>query len=162
MGEKGEDVIQYLKTFFDKYPNLSKKVFYFCKNIEDKQSLALLIKNHLDDSDIITEEQLFWFAKISEEYLQHTDEYRSILIKLLEHPSATVISKAKVLEIADNRFGLPDFKEQWLRIGSADWLSWASAVGTRSMTKNNRNHMLKYFGNVSQMNHLIANTVSKL
>ncbi|MEM7760811.1 MAG: hypothetical protein AAF298_22170 [Cyanobacteria bacterium P01_A01_bin.40] len=162
MSENGEDVLEYFTVFFNKYPNLSKKVFYFCKNIENKSALAQIIKNQLDISETITEEQLFWFAKISEEYLSETEDHSTILIKILEHKYSTVISKSKVLEIADNRFGLPDLREQYLRIGSADWLSWASAVGTRSMTRNNRNHMLKYFGNVSQINFLIANTISNL
>lgn len=162
MGEKGDDVMNYLGVFLDKYPNLSKKVFYFCSNIEDISALAQLIENRLDDSEMITEEQLFWFAKIAENYLSETPEYGSILIKLLEHKSATDVSKAKVLEISENRFGLPDLRDQYLKDGRADWLSWASAVGTRSMSKNNRNYMLKYFGNVSQMNFLIASVVNNL
>lgn len=162
MSEKGEDVLEYLEVFFERFPNLSKKVFYFCKNIDDKSGLAQVIEEHIDNSDLITEEQLFWFAKISEEYLSSTKEYSSILVKLLEHKYATDISKSKVLEISEQRFGLPDVREQYLRVGRADWLSWASAVGTRGMSKNNRNHMLKYFSNVSQMNFLIAAAVRDL
>lgn len=162
MSEKGEDVLEYLEVFFQRFPNLSKKVFYFCKNIDDKTGLANVIKEHIDTSDLITEEQLFWFAKIAEEYLQATPEYSSILVKLLEHNSATDISKSKVLEISDQRFGLPDIREQYLRVGRADWLAWSSAVGTRGMSKNNRNHMLKYFSNVSQMNFLISSAVRSI
>ncbi|MGL1932677.1 MAG: reverse transcriptase domain-containing protein [Desulfotalea sp.] len=162
MSQKGEDVLEYLQTFLVRFPNLCKKIFYFCANIEDKTSLAKVIINHIDNSEIVTEEQLFWFAKIAEEYLVDTIEYSTILIKLLEHRFATDISKSKVLEIPDLRFGLPDIKEQYLRNGDANWLSWSSAVGTRKMTKNNRNHILKYFSNVSQMNFLIAGTVREL
>lgn len=162
MNDKGEDVLEYIEVFFDRFPNLSKKLFYFCKNIDDKSSLAQVLISHLDNSVIITEEQLFWFAKIAEEYLSQTAEYSSILIKLLEHKYATDISKSKILEIPDVRFGLPDIREQYLRVGRADWLSWSSAVGTRGMSKNNRNHLLKYFSNVSQMNFLIASAVRRL
>lgn len=159
---QGIDVLEYIEIFFDRFPNLSKKLFYFCKNIDDKSSLAQVIISHLDNSVIVTEEQLFWFAKIAEEYLSETSEYSSILINLLEHKYATDISKSKILEIPDVRFGLPDIREQYLRVGRADWLSWSSAVGTRDMSKNNRNHLLKYFSNVSQMNFLIAGAVRGL
>ncbi len=162
MSEKGEDVLQYLEVFFLRFPNLSKKLFYFCKNIEDKMSLAGVIIKHLDTSEIITEELLFWFAKIAEEYLPETEGYSAILMKLMDHKYATDISISKVLEIPELRFGMPDIREQYLRVGRADWLSWASAVGTRSTSKSNRNHLLKYFSNVSQMNFLIAGVVRSL
>ena len=162
MSEKGEDALQYLEIFFVRFPNLSKKLFYFCKNIEDKKSLAKMIIKHLDTSEIITEELLFWFAKIAEEYLADTEGYSSILMKLLDHKYSTDISKSKVLEIPELIFGMPDIREQYLRVGRADWLSWASAIGTRSTSKNNRNHLLKYFSNVSQMNFLIAGVVRSL
>ncbi|KZN46713.1 antiviral reverse transcriptase Drt5 [Pseudoalteromonas luteoviolacea] len=162
MSEKGEDVLEYLTVFFEKFPNLSKKVFYFCKNIDDKSGLAQVMESHLDNSEVVTEEQLFWFGKIAEEHLSETPEIGSILIKLLEHNYASDISKSKVLESAEQRFGLPDIREQYLRLGRADWLAWSSAVGTRGMSRNNRNHLLKYFSNVSQMNFLVASSVREL
>jgi hypothetical protein len=154
--------LEYLNVFFEKFPNLSKRVFYFCKNISDKSGLAQLIEKHIDNAVIITEEQLFWFGKMAEEYLSSTQEYSNILVKLLEHRYATDISKSKILETAEQRFGLPDIREENLRVGKADWLAWSSAIGTRGMSKNNRNHLLKYFSNVSQMNFLIASAVRDL
>ena len=62
----------------------------------------------------------------------------------------------------EQRYGLSDIREEYLRVGRADWLAWSSAVGTRGMSKNKRNHILKYFSNVSQMNHIIASAVMKL
>lgn len=162
MSEKGEDVLQYLEIFFSRFPYLSKRLFYFCKNIEDKNSLAEIIIKHLDTSEIVTEELLFWFAKIAERYLTSTERYCSILMKLLDHKYATDISKSKVLEIPELRFGMPDIREKYLRAGRADWLSWASAIGTRSTSKNNKNYLLKYFSNASPMNSLIADVVKLL
>ncbi|MHA1070410.1 hypothetical protein ACR9GJ_15325, partial [Enterobacter ludwigii] len=162
MSENGEDVLEYLNIFFDKFPNLSKRVFYFCKNIADKTSLSKLILKRLKSSRVTTEEQLFWFAKIAETYLSTTKEYSEILVKLLEHKYATDISKSKILEIPDQRFGLPEMREEFLKVGRSDWLSWSSAVGTRGMTKNNRNHLLTYFSNASPMNFIIATAVKSL
>lgn len=162
MSENGEDVLEYLNIFFDKFPNLSKRVFYFCRNIADKTSLSKLILKRLKSSRVTTEEQLFWFAKIAEAYLSTTKEYSEILVALLEHKYATDISKSKILEIPDQRFGLPEMREEFLKVGRSDWLSWSSAVGTRGMTKNNRNHLLTYFSNASPMNFIIATAVKSL
>ena len=161
LGENGEDVAQYLHTFFEKFPNLSKKIYYFCEHIEDIEGLASVVLGILEDQSA-TEEQLFWLAKIAEDYLSGTDDYSDILINLYEHPDSTVISQSKVLEIPEKRFGIPDLREQHLRVGKADWLAWSSAVGSRSQTKRNRNHLLGYFSNVAQVNYLIAECVKKI
>jgi hypothetical protein len=162
MNENGEDVLDFLDVFFDKFPNLSRKVFYFCKNITDTSSLSQLILKRLRSTKVATEEQLFWFAKIAETYLSTTNEYSDILVTLLKHRYATDISKSKILEIPDQRFGLPDIREEYLRAGRSDWLSWSSAAGSRKMNKNNKNHLLKYFSNASHMNFIIASAVSDL
>lgn len=162
MGEKGEDVVEYLSTFLEKFPNLSKKIYYFCEKIEDKSGLATVVETFLGEKEVVTEEQLFWLAKIAEDFLSKTDKYSELLIRLYEHPSATSISKAKILEIPERRFGMPDLREQHLRVGKADWLSWASAVGSRALTKRNRNHVLGYFSNVAQINYLIAECIKRL
>jgi hypothetical protein len=162
MSENGEDVLEYLDVFFDKFPNLSKRVFYFCKNIQDTSSLSQLILKRLKSTKVVTEEQLFWFAKISEIHLHSTSEYSDILVALLEHKYATDISKSKILEIPDQRFGLPDIREEFLRTGRSDWLSWSSAVGTRTMTRTSRNHLLGYFSNASKMNEIICSAIKKI
>ena len=162
MSENGEDVLEYLNVFFDKFPNLSKRVFYFCKNITDRAGLAQLILKRLEGQKVTTEEQLFWFAKISETYLFSTKEYSTILVKLLEHKYSTDISKSKVLEIPEKRFGLLDMREELLKSGRSDWLSWASATGLRKETKNNKNHLLKYFSNASQMNFIVASAIRSI
>jgi len=85
-----------------------------------------------------------------------------LLIALFEHAEATPISQAKILEIAENRFGMPDLRTNYLRSGQSDWLAWAAAVGSRSVNKAQRNHVLKYFKNASMMNRLISDCVRAL
>jgi hypothetical protein len=84
-----------------------------------------------------------------------------LLRTLYSHESATDISRAKILEIADLRYGLPEMREAFLREGRSDWLAWASAVGSRRMDKQARNYLLDYFAHGSEMNKLIATIMQK-
>ncbi|WP_298811877.1 hypothetical protein [uncultured Sphingomonas sp.] len=77
------------------------------------------------------------------------------------HESATDISRAKILEIPDRRYGLPEMRESFLREGRSDWLAWASAVGSRNLDKQARNYLLDYFANGSKTNRLIASILQK-
>jgi hypothetical protein len=83
-------------------------------------------------------------AKISEECLSKSALYRDILHEIYQHPNATDISKAKILEIPEQRFGMPELRHEHLRVGKSDWLAWSSAVGSRAAKKVSRNHSLKY------------------
>lgn len=159
MIEHGDEVLEYLSEFFDKFPNLSKRVYYFCRHINDLSTLSNLLKIKLTDGKYLTEEQLFWFGKITESYLINTPDYSDILIGLYEHRNATTLSKCKVLEMKEQRFGINDIREEFLRIGRSDWLAWSSAVGTRGLNPNKRNHILKYFSNASMMNFIISSTI---
>jgi hypothetical protein len=108
------------------------------------------------------EYQLFWFAYILEQYLLKTKKASAVINALYSHPRATPMSKAKVLEIADNRYGLPELREPLLRSGQSDWLSWSAAVGERNLKSPTRNHRLSYFSKVSPMNALISKVVATL
>lgn len=111
--------------------------------------------------DHIGEYQLFWFGMMLEAYLLETKQAPDIINELYRHESATDISRAKILEIADIRYGLPEMREAFLREGRSDWQAWASAVGSRAMDKQARNYLLDYFKNGSEMNRLIAEILQK-
>jgi hypothetical protein len=85
-----------------------------------------------------------------------------VFASLIEHPAATVISRAKVLEVPDMRFGMPDLREEELRTGASGWLSWAAAIGSRKVKKASRNHLLGYFANGSSVNRLVSDCVRGL
>ncbi len=78
---------------------------------------------------------------------------------LYEHENATDITKAKLLEIPEKRFGLTNLRDEQLRTGQSGWLGWASAVGARVQPKGQRNQLLKYFRKASPMNRLIGEFV---
>jgi hypothetical protein len=99
---------------------------------------------------------------MTEDYLMQSYNYGDIIELLYNHPHATRLTQAKVLEIPDKRFGLPDLRSKHLRVGNSDWLSWSAAVGCRQETKISRNHSLGYFSKTSPMNKLISDCISAL
>lgn len=161
MRDHSDDVLGNLENFLKRFPNLSKSIYHFCSHIEDKSDLLTVVKSLLKSDAELTEFQLFWLAKVFEEYLTGETGAADVVHRLYEHPNATDISRAKLLEIKDRRFGLAELREEHLRTGQSGWLSWASAVGTRVEKKRNRNHILGYFANGSAINELIAQCVQK-
>jgi hypothetical protein len=143
------------------YPHLAKNVHAFCAHISDKEAVADMIISEVVSRDRMMEYQLFRFCSIFEEQLMNTSKASSLLSVLFNHRSATAITKAKILESPDMRFGLQDLRNKFLMNGQFDWLAWASAVGSRSQKPISKNHRLRYFGNASQMNHLIATVMLK-
>ena len=161
MRDYAEDVLEFIPQYLRRFPNLTKSLFYFCDHVEDKNGLADIILQFLTTTKQLTEYQLFWLAKIFQAYLLDSPVARNILALLYGNRNATNISRAKILEIADKRFGLGEMREEHLRVGDSGWLSWSSAVGCRVEKRVNRNHLLSYFANGSPMNALIADCIKK-
>lgn len=157
-----DEVLEQMYVFLEQFPSLSRNIYSFCHDVKDVSSLSSLMLHFLKNGRNITEDQLFWIAKISEDFLSNTPDYAAILLSLYEHPNSTVISRAKVLEIPEKRFGMDELRREHLRIGKSDWLAWASAVGCRCETAVSRNHTLSYFSKASPMNKLIADCVKNL
>lgn len=160
--DHGSDVLEQMRSFLERFPSLSKTVYTYCRYLNDKTELSNLVQEFLKTSRNITENQLFWLAKITEDYLRKSHNYGEIIHLLYNHPHATSLTKAKVLEIPDHRFGLRELRSEHLRVGKSDWLSWAAAVGCRQENKINRNYILGYFSKASPMNKLIYDCISAL
>jgi hypothetical protein len=149
-------VVPKLSDWLTKYPGLTKAVYHYARLAPDRSGLAEVLLALLRGSSHMTEYQLFWLTKLAEDFLSTSKSFGDILTLLLDHPRATTVSKAKVLEIADRRWGLPDLREEVLRSGRSDWEAWAAAAGTRSEPAAGRNHLLAYFAKGSPLNSLIA------
>ncbi|MGB7063289.1 MAG: antiviral reverse transcriptase Drt5 [Candidatus Zixiibacteriota bacterium] len=162
MRDHGSDILQYIPMFLYRFPNLNRNIYYFCGHVPDKEGLGGLVYDFLRKFKNLTDYQLFWIGMIAEKQLQKTARFGDILSCLFEHPNASTLSRAKILEVPEKRFGMGDLREEHLRTGASDWLSWASAVGSRVEKKANRNHLLGYFSNCSPMNKLVADCVMKL
>lgn len=157
-----DSIIELLPNLLIKFPNLIKHIHSLCKNIDDKDSLSEVINNYLNTQVNFLEYQLFWIGTILEDHLKGKKLYGESLIKVFELSSAFNISRAKILEIPEQNFGLKEIRDDYLKTGQSDWLSWASAMGSRELKANERNYVLNYFSKGSPMNYLISSCVQKL
>lgn len=156
------EVVPHLHTLLANYPGVTKSLYHYCKLSEDTSAIAGAVLGFLRDSANATEYQLFWLAKLVEDSFSDTPSFGLLVEALLEHPRATIISRAKVLEMADRRFGLPELRAEHLRSGRSDWLAWASAIGTRAEPAAGRNHTLGYFAKSSRINAFVAACVKAM
>ncbi len=149
----------YLPEFIYRFPHLSKKIYHKCNDVTEVEELSEKFKTLLSGNNSLNEYQLFWITKIIEKYLLKTAPAGQLLALLYEHTDATNISIAKILEIPEKRFGMPEWREVYLKNGSSSWLAWASAIGMRNDTKQYRNYLMSYFSKASIINSLIAECV---
>lgn len=159
MRDSSEDLMSFLPTLIQEFPALAKRTHHFCRDVPDIEELAKILLRHTQGDATVPEEQLFWFAKMAEDYLLKARSAGSLLQALFEHEQATDITRAKILEISTKKFGLPELREEQLRSAPSGWLGWAAAVGSRGLAKGQRNHLLKYFRKASPMNRLVGEFV---
>ena len=163
MAEHAGEVLERLDDIVRKFPHLIKNVYHFCTQMEDDDAVADFVIGLLDDENaVVYEFQLFWLAHIMEGKLLASRRAAEIIDKLYNHVNATAISRAKILEIADTRYGLVELRDTQLGAGQSDWMSWASAVGHRGLKRIERGHRLKYFAKGSNYNKLVCDIISKM
>ena len=163
MAEHPDEVLERLDDITRKFPHLIKNIYHFCSGIEDVDALADFVIGILEDKEaVVYEFQLFWLAHILEDRLLEAGKAGEIIDKLYNHVNATAISKAKILEISDIRYGLVELRDGQLGAGQSDWLAWASAVGHRELNKIERQHRLGYFAKASNYNKLVFDIVTKI
>ncbi|WP_340644631.1 antiviral reverse transcriptase Drt5 [Phenylobacterium sp.] len=161
MRDNVERIEQHLGQFAKGFPHLAKNFYGLCADAKDKDAVAKIVLDVVSQGEHVGEYQLFWFGMMLEHYLMNTKHAPELIHALYKHQSSTDISKAKILEIPDLRYGLNEMRETFLREGRSDWLAWASAAGSRGMKKSARNYLLDYFKNGSDMNKLIAEIIQK-
>ncbi len=160
--DHGDDVLQRMGDFLVRFPGLSHTIYQFSTFVSDKSELCRLVLRFLRGDHFVTEYQLFWITKMLEDHLSDQSCYGSALALLDSHPSSTPITRAKLLEIPELRFGMPDLREAAIRSGQCDWPAWAAAIGCREESSANRNHLLGYFQNGGPMNQLIGSCAKVL
>ena len=148
-----------LPYIIETYPHLAKNVHALCAGFDDKEALADMVLSIAKKDSRLSESQLFWFCAILADELMGTSRASALISVLFNHRSATAITKAKILEINDVRFGLQDLRNEQLATGQSDWLGWASAVGSRGLKPAIRNQRLKYWAKGSNMNYLVATII---
>ncbi len=157
-----DSILEQLPVLLRRFPNLIKQIHSLCSGISDKQGLARVILDYAKSDAYFLEYQLFWLGAIVEDYLIEHGVYGETLVKIYELTSEFKIARAKILEIPEQGFGLKEIRSEYLKTGQSDWLSWASAMGTRSLKAAERNYLLDYFSKGSPLNFLVASCVKKL
>ena len=156
-----DSILEHLPMLLRRFPNLIKHIHSICSTVSEKSDLADVLLEHLTKETFFLEYQLFWLACIVEDHLIGHGCYGDVLMKIYELTQDFKIARAKVLEISEQGFGFKEIRGEFLKTGQSDWLSWASAMGTRSLKAAERNYALDYFSKASPMNHLIAGCVKK-
>jgi hypothetical protein len=137
-------IIEHIDHILVRYPSLTKHVYMALMRFEDREAVAGRVLVCIEGEPKLREFQLFWIACLLEERLLGTSIAHKIIDSLLEHPSATTLSRAKVLELPYLRHGFSERKFAIMR-EKTGWEAWASAVGCRSLPKIKRSYGLKYF-----------------
>ncbi len=157
-----DSILDQLPVLLRRFPNLIKHIHSVCSTITDKEGLVSVLLDYAKGETFFLEYQLFWLAAIVEDYLLGHGAYGELLMQLYERTSDFRIARAKILEIPEQGFGLKEVRNEYLKTGQSDWLSWASAMGSRSLKAAERNYVLDYFSKASPLNFLVASCVKKL
>lgn len=157
-----DDILEYLPNLLQRFPNLIKHLYSLCATITDKPALCSILLDYLKSDSYFVEYQLFWIACLVEDHLLGVGCYGEILVKLYELSQDFRIARAKVLEIPEQGYGLKETRSELLKSGQSDWLSWASAAGTRTLKRAERNYALDYFSKCSPLNFIIAESIKRV
>lgn len=156
-----DSILDQIPDLLRRFPNLIKHIYALCGTISEKPELAAALLDYLKTDSFFLEYQLFWLTCVVEDHLLGHGCYGELLMKLYELTQDYKIAGAKVLEIPEQGFGFKEIRSEYLKTGQSDWLSWASAMGTRSLKAAERNYVLDYFSKGSPMNFLIASCAKK-
>jgi hypothetical protein len=108
---RDDDVLAHLTDILDRFPSLSRRIYSFCQHVTDVGELVGLLGRFVKTAKTATEDQLFWIAKMAEDYVQGTPLCSQLLLHVYEHTAATTIVQAKVLEIKELKSGFQDIRE---------------------------------------------------
>ncbi len=156
-----DSILEQIPDLLRRFPNLVKHIHSLCGNISEKSELSAILLAYLKEDKFFLEYELFWITCIVEDHLTGHGCYGEALNRLFELTADYKIARAKILEIPEPGFGLRDIRSEYLKTGQSDWLSWASAIGSRSLKAAERNYVLDYFSKGSNMNYLIAECTKK-
>jgi hypothetical protein len=160
--DHADSIVAAISQLFSKFPSVIKQLHWFSGAISDKEALAEELHKLAKSTESLTEYQVFWLAVFCEDYLKGTKRYAETILALYVRSCDYPIARAKILEIPDQWYGLKELRDEYLKTGASHWLSWASAMGTRTLKVAERNYVLDYFSKGSALNFLIASCVKGL
>lgn len=90
------------------------------------------------------EHDLFWYARILIDYYDFDQEVADMLVRIYEHPKASPVVKAAILETKYLDHGFDDLKTSALRGEGTLLVASSAMVGLSRVRKAKRNHLYKY------------------
>jgi hypothetical protein len=63
---RDDDVLEHLAYLLERFPSLTRRIYGYSKHIEDAAELVVVLDKFVKSSKTVTEDQLFWIAKIAE------------------------------------------------------------------------------------------------
>lgn len=124
-----EDLLDHLSELVGRYPNLAKRMYSFCRKIEDREAVCDVVLQHVRESPFLSEYELFWISAMLDDYLLDTDGAGELCSLLLHADGATDISRSRLLQVQDSRYGLPEERDRVFREGRPGWQRWSAAFG---------------------------------
>jgi hypothetical protein len=144
-----EDALEYvLRPVIDRAPHLLRGLHRFVGTMDEvDESLWDGIVSRLKSPRTLPEHDLFWYARLLIDYYDFDKDVADLLIKIYQHPGASPVVKAAILETESITHGFDDLKETALRSDGNLLTSSAAMVGLAKLTKAKRNHVFKYVAN---------------
>ena len=142
------------------HPDLVKQLSFWFRTVRNKDELGDVLWSALK-SRFLTDYQLFWLAHIADEHLLETASLGKVVDFVFKHPNASDITKARILEIPTNKFGMAARREIYLR-QTTGWTSWAAGIGMLNAPKDSRNQLAKYVKNDGIMGRMMSQVIHNL
>ncbi|WP_156466605.1 antiviral reverse transcriptase Drt5 [Methylibium sp. Root1272] len=160
--DHADSIVGVFGQLVSKFPGVVKHLSWFSGAIKNKEDLSTEVYKLASGAANLIEYQIFWLAVICEDHLKGTKDYSNAVLALYGRSCDYPIARAKILEMPDQWYGLKEIRDEYLKTGASHWLSWASAMGTRTLKLAERKYVLDYFSKGSPVNHLVASCVTSL
>jgi hypothetical protein len=141
-----DDAVELLvKPVLDNAPHLLRNFHRLIELVGNKDDhLRVDLRNRIRSERSFPEHDLFWYARILIHHLRFDEGVADMLTRIYEHPNASVVVKAAILETPHLDHGFADLKETAIRADGTLLTAAAAMVGLAKIEKSKRNHIFKY------------------
>ncbi len=160
LGNDTQAFLELTETVFAGHPHLLKMVHYRLPGVEDEGEMWNQICAAAK-SEQANEFGLFWLVRMILDHYEFDQRSADVLIDLYQHPSATEVVRAAILETERNDHGLLEIKESALRNSGGGLIGVSALVGVLGSDKAKRNQAYKYAARVSDQMALYCRILSR-
>jgi hypothetical protein len=129
----------------DNAPHLLRGLHRFIEVSGDEEGhIWTAIESRIRSGRNFPEHDLFWYARLLIDYYAFDQDIADVLLRIYEHPSASTVVKAAILETEYLEHGFADLKEAAVRAEGTLLIAASAMVGLTKLDKAKRNHIYKY------------------